>query len=169
MLEISGLMIDRTFHGLATHSKDTRRSAQFDTLLPLVRGLASACVMVFFGLMLLSELGVQIGPLLAGAGVVGVALGFGAQTLVRDFLTGLFLILEDVVSVGDNVMIEGFSGRVESMSLRTICLRDFDGAMHVFPYGVAQAIHNRTKSFFLAMPWWSRASPISRTSTRRSA
>jgi len=151
VLEISGLMVDRALHGLATHSRDSRRSAQFDTLLPIVRGLVNACLVIFFGLMLLSELGVQIGPLLAGAGVVGVALGFGAQTLVRDFLTGLFLIIEDVVSVGDNVMIDGCSGRVESMSLRTICLRDFDGAMHVFPYGVAQVIHNRTKSYGYAV------------------
>lgn len=151
VFEISGLMIDRSFHGLSTHSKDSRRAAQFDTLQPIVRGLVSSCLAIFFGLMLLSELGVKIAPLLAGAGVVGVALGFGAQALVKDFLTGLFLILEDVVSVGDNVMIGGFSGRVESMSLRTICLRDFDGALHVFPYGDAQVIHNRTKSFGYAV------------------
>jgi small-conductance mechanosensitive channel len=82
---------------------------------------------------------------------VGVALGFGAQTLVKDFLTGLFLILEDIVSVGDNVMIGAASGRVESMTLRTIRLRDFDGTQHVFPYSEAQVIHNRTKSFSYAV------------------
>jgi small conductance mechanosensitive channel len=149
--KISGLLIDRSFHGLATRSRDARHAAQFETLRPIVRGLVSGCVAIFLGLMLLSELGVQIAPLLAGAGFVGVALGFGAQTLVKDFLTGLFLIIEDVVSVGDNVMIGGFSGRVETMSLLTICLRDFDGALHVFPYGEARVIHNRTKSFGYAV------------------
>jgi small conductance mechanosensitive channel len=151
VFKISSLIIDRSFHGLSTRSRDARHAAQFDTLRPIVRGLVSGCVAIFFGLMLLSELGVQIAPLLAGAGFVGVALGFGAQTLVKDFLTGLFLIIEDVVSVGDNVMISGSSGRVESMTLLTICLRDFDGALHVFPYGEARVIHNRTKSFGYAV------------------
>jgi small conductance mechanosensitive channel len=151
IFKLSGLLIDRSFHGLATRSRDARHAAQFETLRPIVRGLVSGCVAIFLGLMLLSELGVQIAPLLAGAGFVGVALGFGAQTLVKDFLTGLFLIIEDVVSVGDNVMISGFSGRVESMTLLTICLRDFDGALHVFPYGEARVIHNRTKSFGYAV------------------
>jgi small conductance mechanosensitive channel len=151
IFKLSGHLIDRSFHGLATRSRDARHAAQFETLRPIVRGLVSGCVAIFLGLMLLSELGVQIAPLLAGAGFVGVALGFGAQTLVKDFLTGLFLIIEDVVSVGDNVMISGFSGRVESMTLLTICLRDFDGALHVFPYGEARVIHNRTKSFGYAV------------------
>jgi len=95
----------------------------------------------------LSEVGVQIGPLLAGAGVVGIAVGFGAQTLVKDFLTGLFLIAEDIVSVGDIVRIGDSGGLVEEMTLRTIRLRDFDGALHVFPYGEAQVVHNLTKTF----------------------
>jgi small conductance mechanosensitive channel len=99
----------------------------------------------------LSEIGVKIGPLLAGAGVIGVALGFGAQTLVKDFLTGLFLILEDIVSVGDSVKIGGVGGQVETMTLRTIRLRDFDGTLHVFPYSEAQVIHNQTKSFSFAV------------------
>ncbi len=95
----------------------------------------------------LGKLGVKIGPLLAGAGVVGVALGFGAQTLVKDFLTGIFLIVEDIVSVGDIVRIGDSGGLVEQMTLRTIRLRDFDGTVHVFPYSEAQVLHNLTKSF----------------------
>jgi small conductance mechanosensitive channel len=90
---------------------------------------------------------VKIGPLLAGAGVIGVAVGFGAQTLVKDFLTGIFLIVEDIVSVGDVVQIAGSGGLVEDMTLRTIRLRDFDGTLHIFPYSEAQVIHNLTKSF----------------------
>lgn len=146
-MELSGHLIDRIFHSLEIRSADRRRAAQFRTLAPIIKGLVQGLLFLFVGLTVLSEVGVQIGPLLAGAGVVGVALGFGAQTLVKDFLTGLFLILEDIVSVGDNVKIGTFTGRVETMTLRTIRLRDFDGTLHVFPYSEAQVIHNRTKSF----------------------
>jgi small conductance mechanosensitive channel len=73
--------------------------------------------------------------------------GFGAQTVVKDMLTGIFLIAEDIVSVGDVVQIAGFGGLVEQMTLRTIRLRDFDGTLHVFPYGEAQVIHNLTKTY----------------------
>ncbi len=146
-MELSGHLIERIFHSLEIRSIDSRRAAQFRTLAPIIRGLVQGLLMIFVGLTVLSEIGVQIGPLLAGAGVVGVALGFGAQTLVKDFLTGLFLIIEDIVSVGDNVKIGNFTGRVETMTLRTIRLRDFDGTLHVFPYSEAQVIHNRTKSF----------------------
>ena len=102
-------------------------------------------------MMALSEIGVEIGPLLAGAGIVGLAIGFGAQTIVKDFLTGIFLIIEDAVSVGDVVMIADFGGVVEEMSIRTIKLRDFDGTLHIFPYSEAQVIHNRTKNFSFAV------------------
>ncbi|MBS0411179.1 MAG: mechanosensitive ion channel family protein [Proteobacteria bacterium] len=146
-VELSNHLILRLFHGLELRSADRRRAAQFRTLAPIIRGLVQGLLVIFVGLTVLSEVGVKIGPLLAGAGVVGVALGFGAQTLVKDFLTGLFLIIEDIVSVGDNVKIGTFTGRVETMTLRTIRLRDFDGTLHVFPYSEAQVIHNRTKSF----------------------
>ncbi|HTX49687.1 MAG TPA: mechanosensitive ion channel family protein [Caulobacteraceae bacterium] len=151
VVDICGRIIDRLFHGLASRTDDRRRAAQFQTLAPLVKGVATGCLAIFIGLTVLSELGVKIAPLLAGAGVVGVALGFGAQTLVKDFITGLFLILEDIVSVGDNVKIGEFGGLVETMTLRTIRLRDFDGVLHVFPYSEAQVIHNRTKSFSYAV------------------
>lgn len=151
VLELGGRMMDRMFLSLQHRARDPRRAAQFQTLAPIVRGLVTGLLVILIGLTVLSEIGVKIGPLLAGAGVVGVALGFGAQTLVKDFITGLFLIMEDIVSVGDNVKIGEFSGQVESMTLRTIRLRDFDGTLHVFPYSEAQVIHNRTKSFSYAV------------------
>jgi moderate conductance mechanosensitive channel len=105
-------------------------------------------VLVVVGLLtFLSELGVQVAPLLASAGVVGLAMGFGAQTIVKDFLTGLFLIAEDSVSVGDNVRVGEASGTVEGMTLRTIRLRNQNGTVHIIPYSEAQVIHNRTKVF----------------------
>jgi moderate conductance mechanosensitive channel len=98
-------------------------------------------------MMALSEIGLDVGPLIAGAGVLGIAIGFGAQSLVKDFLTGVFFIVEDIVSVGDVVRIGDSGGLVEAMTLRTIRLRDFDGTLHIFPYGEAQVVHNMTKTF----------------------
>jgi small conductance mechanosensitive channel len=145
--ELIGLAIARTMGGFADRAEEPRRRAQLSTLAPLLCGIAQTAIVIVATLMALSELGVKIGPLLAGAGVVGVALGFGAQTLVKDFLTGIFLIVEDIVSVGDIVRIGDSGGLVEQMTLRTIRLRDFDGTVHVFPYSEAQVLHNLTKTF----------------------
>jgi small conductance mechanosensitive channel len=132
---------------LAQQTSDPRRAGQIHTLGPLLRGLAQSMVITISTLMILGEIGVQIGPLIAGAGIVGIAVGFGAQTLVKDFLTGMFLVIEDVVSLGDIVTIGGFGGLVEKMTLRTIHLRDTDGTLHIFPYSEAQVVHNLTKTF----------------------
>lgn len=145
--EVAGFVIRRLIDGFAARSKDVRRAAQLRTLGPLLTGSVQGVLMVVALITVLSELGLKIAPLLASAGVVGIAVGFGAQTLVKDFLTGLFLIAEDVVSVGDNVMIGDKAGKVEAMTLRTIRLRDSDGTLHIFPYSEAQVIHNRTKGF----------------------
>lgn len=146
-LEVAGFVIGRGIEKMAATSEDARRRAQLKTLAPLLAGVANTTIVMVFALMALGEIGVKIGPLLAGAGVVGIALGFGAQSLVKDFLTGVFLIVEDIVSVGDIVRIGDSGGMVEQMTLRTIRLRDFDGTLHVFPYGEAQVVHNLTKSF----------------------
>ena len=128
-------------------SDDPRRLAQFDTLGPILRRSLQMLILVIGIMTFLGQLGVQIAPLLAGAGVVGIAIGFGAQTLVKDFFTGFFLLIEDVVAVGDVVTIASSTGEIENMTLRYISLRDFDGTLHVFPYGEAQIIHNLTKTF----------------------
>lgn len=145
--ELAGFAIAQGVKRISQGEADPRRIAQLNTLGPMLTGLAQVAIGVVAGLMALGEIGVEIGPLLAGAGIVGVALGFGAQSVVKDFLTGVFLIAEDIVSVGDIVQIGGFGGQVEKMTLRTIRLRDFDGSLHVFPYGEAQVIHNLTKTF----------------------
>lgn len=146
-LELSGLLIGRLVAGAVANAGHARRQAQLKTLGPLLEGVVKTTILIVALLMAMSEVGVKIGPLLAGAGVVGIALGFGAQTLVKDFLTGLFLIIEDIVSVGDVVRVGGSGGLVEAMTLRTIRLRDFDGTLHVFPYSEAQVVHNLTKTF----------------------
>ncbi|MFZ5720297.1 MAG: mechanosensitive ion channel family protein [Pseudomonadota bacterium] len=147
LVEVAGFIIHRLVEGFARRSADPRRAAQLRTLGPILTGSAQAVLVVVGGLTILTELGLKVGPILAGAGVLGLAVGFGAQTLVKDFLTGLFLIAEDVVSVGDSVRIGDFSGVVEAMTLRTIRLRDVNATLHVFPYSEAQVIHNHTKVF----------------------
>lgn len=145
--ELAGLAIGHGVARMAARAAERGRRAQLNTLGPLLKGVAQTAILIVAALMALSELGVKIGPLLAGAGVVGIALGFGAQTLVKDFLTGVFLVVEDIVSVGDIVRIGDSGGLVEQMTLRTIRLRDFDGTLHVFPYSEAQVVHNLTKTF----------------------
>ena len=98
-------------------------------------------------LMVLRELNVDVMPMLTGAGIAGVALGFGAQWLVRDLIAGFFLILEDQVRVGDSVVINGQGGGVEAINLRTTILRDVEGAVHVFPNGAITTLANRTRDY----------------------
>ncbi len=145
--EIAGYAIARLLHHSARRSKDLRRAAQMRTLVPVLSGVVHSMIGVIALMMALSEFGLDVGPMLAGAGILGIAIGFGAQSLVKDFLTGVFFIVEDIVSVGDVVRIGDSGGLVEAMTLRTIRLRDFDGTLHIFPYGEAQVIHNMTKTF----------------------
>ena len=98
-------------------------------------------------LMMLQEFGVDITPLLTGAGIAGLAVGFGAQNLVRDVISGFFFILEDQVHVGDVVEVNGTSGLVEAVKLRTLVLRDLSGTVHIVPNGAIETLSNKTKEF----------------------
>ena len=147
-LEIVNLLARTLLERVARRSADhRRRAAKLRTVAPLISGLINAMIILVAIAMVLAEAGIQVAPLLAGAGLAGIAIGFGAQSLVKDLFTGAFLVIEDIVSHGDIVEIGGVSGKVEAMTLRTIRLRSFDGTLHIFPYGEAQVIHNRTSSF----------------------
>ena len=117
------------------------------TLGRLITNVVATLVGTVALLMVLRELNVDVVPMLTGAGIAGVALGFGAQWLVRDIIAGFFLILEDQVRVGDIAMINGQGGTVEAISLRTIVLRDVEGAVHVFPNGGILTLANRTRDY----------------------
>lgn len=123
------------------------RTKRAQTLGQLLQKALSSVVIVMAGLMILRELQVDITPVLTGAGIVGLAVGFGAQTLVRDVISGFFMILEDQVRVGDVAAINGEGGLVEQVNLRTIVLRDEEGAVHVFPNGEVKTLVNRSKDF----------------------
>jgi small conductance mechanosensitive channel len=131
--------------GSGLDALERRKRAQ--TLASVVRRALSALIWTVAGLMVLRELDVDITPVLTGAGIVGLAIGFGAQTLVRDIISGFFLIIEDQVRVGDVAVVNTIGGLVEEINLRTIVLRDMEGAVHVIPNGEIKTLSNRTKDF----------------------
>ena len=114
-----------------------------------MRRALSALIWTTAVLIVLRELDVDITPVLTGAGIVGLAIGFGAQTLVRDVITGFFLIVEDQVRVGDVAMVNGIGGLVEQINLRTIVLRDVEGVVHVIPNGEIKTLANRTQGLLV--------------------
>jgi len=123
------------------------RAKRVRTLGNLIRSVVNAVLAGVAILMVLQEFQVNIVPVLTGAGIAGLAVGFGAQTLVRDFISGFFLIFEDQVRVGDVASINGTSGLVEDITLRTIVLRDLSGTVHVIPNGSVEMMSNLTKDF----------------------
>ncbi|MDD4031758.1 MAG: mechanosensitive ion channel family protein [Bacteroidales bacterium] len=104
-------------------------------------------IITITSLMIMQELGMQIGPILASAGVVGLAFGFGGQYLIRDIITGLFIIIENQYRIGDVICVEGICGIVENISLRKTILRDMDGTVHHIPHGEIKKVSNLTKDF----------------------
>jgi moderate conductance mechanosensitive channel len=123
------------------------RTKRAQTVGRLIHNVLAIVITSIALLMVLRELGLDIVPMLTGAGIVGVALGFGAQWLVRDVIAGFFLILENQVRVGDVAVINGTGGVVEAINLRTIVLRDSEGVVHVFQNGAINTLSNRTKDF----------------------
>lgn len=131
----------------AMSSKSNLNSARVETLLPVLRNIILSILVVLVFIISLSEAGIDILPLLAGAGVLGIAVGFGAQTIVKDFIAGFAVILEDLIQVDDVVGIAGRIGRVEKITLRKIQLRSLDGTVHTIPHSELTVIDNLTKEF----------------------
>jgi small conductance mechanosensitive channel len=118
-----------------------------ETLGGIFRKTSAVLIWILAFVMVLREAGFDIGPILAGAGVVGVAVGFGAQSLVRDLIGGLFLLVENQIRVNDVAVINGVSGLVEEINLRTTVLRSLDGTVHVFPNGTINSLANMTRGY----------------------
>jgi len=121
------------------------RSVRLLTLLPILRAALLVTIVAIVGLTALSEIGVNIAPLLAGAGIVGIAVGFGSQHLVQDVITGIFVLFENAIQIGDWVTAAGLSGSVEQLSVRTIRLRAGDGAVHIIPFSSVTTISNSNR------------------------
>ena len=119
------------------------------TLLPILRNILFIVFLVMAALMALSAMGVQIAPLIAGAGVVGVAVGFGAQTLVKDVISGIFYLLDDAFRVGEYIISGSYKGTVESFSLRSIKLRHHRGYLYTVPFGSLGAVQNMSRDWVI--------------------
>ncbi len=118
-----------------------------DTLIRIFSGAVKIAVLTISLLMILRETGIDIGPILAGAGIVGLALGFGGQYLIRDIISGLFIILENQYRIGDVVELNSTGGLVEDISLRMTTLRNLDGTVHHIPHGEIKIVSNLSKDF----------------------
>jgi len=149
--ETVSALIERSLTAKDGEGNTVTRSQRMRTLLPLLRNAFLVLLVVLVTMTVLSELGLNIAPLLAGAGVVGLAIGFGAQTLVKDVITGLFILIEDTISVGDVVDVAGHSGVVEAVTIRTIRLRDISGTVHIIPFSDVTSIENLTRDFAFAL------------------
>jgi small conductance mechanosensitive channel len=117
------------------------------TLTGMLRTICLTLIWVIGIVMSLDQIGLDITPILAGAGIVGLAVGFGAQNLVRDIINGFFMILENQIRVGDVAVVNGTGGLVEAISFRTITLRDLSGTVHIFPNGTVTTLANMTKEW----------------------
>ncbi|MBR1224821.1 MULTISPECIES: mechanosensitive ion channel domain-containing protein [unclassified Bradyrhizobium] len=142
--EISNALMDRQVNALSREGHYAR-AARLRTFQPMLRTALLCLIVTVVGLTTLSEIGVNVAPLLAGAGIVGIAIGFGSQKLVQDLITGLFLLLENTVQVGDNVTVSGLSGTVENVSIRTIRLRAGDGSVHIVPFSAVTTLTNSSR------------------------
>lgn len=142
--EAANAVLDRQLARL-TREGHFVRAARLRTFMPMLRTALLCVIITIVALTALSEIGVNVAPLLAGAGIIGIAIGFGSQKLVQDVITGLFLLLENVVQVGDTVTVSGLTGVVENLSIRTIRLRAGDGAVHIVPFSAVTSVTNNSR------------------------
>ena len=129
------------------NGEDSGHAARLQTLLPIVSNILLAVIVVVSAMMALAAAGVEIGPLIASAGVVGVAIGFGAQTLVRDIISGIFYLVDDAFRIGEYIQSGTYKGTVESFSLRSVKLRHQRGALYTVPFGVLGAVQNQSRDW----------------------
>jgi small conductance mechanosensitive channel len=132
---------------ISSHFSDAEAVKRATTLDRVIRYLANVIMTLISVLLILSELGISVAPILGAAGVVGIAVGFGAQSLVKDYFTGFFLLLENQIRQGDVVEIAGMGGLVEEVTLRYVRLRDYEGNVHYIPNSLISTVTNRSRGF----------------------
>jgi len=140
------------FHEHVRHKiQDEEQIKRAETLGRVFRYIAGLSTLLIAGMLVLSEIGVSIGPILGAAGVVGVAVGFGAQSLIKDYFTGFFILVEDQIRQGDVVEAGGKTGLVEEITLRHLRLRDYDGTVYFVPNNLISTVSNMSRSFAYAV------------------
>ncbi len=151
MLLLSRKLIPMLRKQLQKHTNDPEQKKRLETLGRAFRYTAAVVITLITGMLVLSELGISIAPILASAGIVGLAIGFGAQSLVKDYFTGFFLLLENQIHQGDVVEVAGLGGLVEEVTLRHIRLRDYEGTVHFVPNSAITTVSNRSRSHAYAL------------------
>jgi len=131
------------------NTDEARRQARLRTLLPIFRNILFVVVIMVAAMMALAALGVQIGPLIAGAGVLGVAVGFGAQTFVRDVIAGMFYLMDDAFRVGEYIQAGNYKGTVEGFSIRSVRLRHHRGPVYTVPFSLLGAVQNQSRDWVI--------------------
>ena len=145
--------VDRMIHtrtlvqGYAESTSEDTHATRLHTLLPILKNLLAVAVVVIAGLAILGQLGVDIGPLIAGAGIFGVAIGFGSQALVRDVISGIFYLFDDAFRVGEYIQAKNYKGTVEGFSLRSVRLRHHRGPIFTVPFGELGAVENMSRDW----------------------
>src|SRR5919201_6624490 len=148
LLQVIAARLIRIFRRYMQAKAPSRdEQARIETLARVFRNGAAVIIVIIAGTLILGELGISVAPILATAGVAGVAIGFGAQSLIKDYFNGFFLLLDDQVREGDVIEIAGKSGLVEEVTLRYVRLRDFEGHVHFVPNGEIKVVTNRTRGF----------------------
>jgi moderate conductance mechanosensitive channel len=151
VLLLSRKMIPLFRMQLQKRTDDPEQHKRLETLGRVFRYTTAVIITLITGMLVLAELGISIAPILASAGVVGLAIGFGAQSLVKDYFTGLFLLLENQVHQGDVVEVAGLGGLVEEVTLRHIRLRDYEGSVHFIPNSAVTTVSNRSRGYAYAL------------------
>nr|WP_223543097.1 mechanosensitive ion channel family protein [Pseudomonas sp. GL-B-12] len=145
------ILSDTAVHHALTRSRKGLANARAQTMMPLIRNVLFIAIFIVALIVALANMGMNVTPLLAGAGVIGLAIGFGAQSLVADLITGLFIIIEDSLAIDDYVDVGGHLGTVEGLTIRTVRLRDIDGIVHTIPFSEIKSIKNYSREFGYAI------------------
>ncbi|WP_411564434.1 mechanosensitive ion channel family protein [Pseudomonas shirazensis] len=145
------ILADTAVHHALVRSRRGLANARAQTMMPLIRNVMFVAIFIIAVIVALANMGMNVTPLLAGAGVIGLAIGFGAQSLVADLITGLFIIIEDSLAIDDYVEVGGHLGTVEGLTIRTVRLRDIDGIVHTIPFSEIKSIKNYSREFGYAI------------------
>jgi moderate conductance mechanosensitive channel len=151
LLTLSRKLIPMLRQQLQKHTADPEQHKRLDTLGRVIRYAVAVIITLIASMLVLTEIGISIVPILASAGVIGIAIGFGAQSLIKDYFNGFFLLIENQVHQGDVVTVAGLSGFVEEVTLRYIRLRDYEGTVHYVPNGAVSTVSNRSRGFAFAL------------------
>ncbi|MFZ3018263.1 MAG: mechanosensitive ion channel family protein [Gallionella sp.] len=151
LMQISRKLIRMFRNYMNARSDSAEEGRRIETLARVFRHISTVVISLVAGMLALSELGLSIAPILGAAGVVGLAVGFGAQSLIKDFFNGFFLLLENQIRQGDVVEIAGKTGAVEDITLRYVRLRDFEGSVHYVPNGLITTVTNKSRGYAYAM------------------